>query len=47
MNIIKSKERNGLINETTAICVSLKMTKYTPDIKMLSAKEQLKIIIYI
>jgi hypothetical protein len=40
MNLIKSKERNGLTDETSAACVSLKITNYTPDIKTLSSKKQ-------
>lgn len=42
MNSIKSKERNALTNEASAACVSFKITKYTPDIKILTAKKQLK-----
>lgn len=40
MNLIKTKQRNTLIDETSAACVSLKTTNYTPDIKMLSSKKQ-------
>ncbi|CAI6371114.1 unnamed protein product [Macrosiphum euphorbiae] len=38
MNLIKAKHRNTLIDETSAACVLLKTTNYTPDIKMLSSK---------
>jgi hypothetical protein len=40
MNLIKTKQRNTLIDETSAACVSLKTTNYTPDIEMLSSKKQ-------
>jgi len=32
MNLIKMKQRNTLIDETSIACVSLKTTNYTPDI---------------
>ncbi|XP_022177732.1 SCAN domain-containing protein 3-like [Myzus persicae] len=37
MNLIKTKQRNTLIDETSAACVSLKTTNYTPDIKIKSS----------
>jgi hypothetical protein len=35
-NLIKSKKRNALIEEIIGACVTLKMTKYIPNIKTLS-----------
>jgi hypothetical protein len=38
---IKSEERNALTDETIAACVSLKITKYTHNIKTLSARNRI------
>ena len=35
MNIINSRNRSGLIDETSSSCISLKVTKYKPDVKSL------------
>ena len=40
MNYIKSNTRNCLTDDLSADCVSLKNTKYTPDIKLLSSTTQ-------
>lgn len=42
MNLMKSKEENTLIHETSANCVSLKITKYISNIKTLFAKKRLQ-----
>ncbi|KAL4091398.1 hypothetical protein QTP88_026095 [Uroleucon formosanum] len=47
MILRKTKQRKTLIDETSAACVSLKTTKYTPDIKMLSSKKTTTEIILI
>jgi hypothetical protein len=39
-NLIELKERYALTNETIADCVSLKIIKYTSDIKTSTAKKQ-------
>lgn len=40
MNFIKSNTRNCLTDDLSAACVSLKNTKYIPDIKLLSSTKQ-------
>lgn len=36
MNFIKSRNRSRLTDETSSSCISLKVTKYKPDVKSLS-----------
>ena len=40
MNYIKSRNRSSLTDETSSLCISLKVTKYKPDVKSLSAVMQ-------
>ena len=40
MNFIKSRNRSSLTDETSSSCISLKVTKYKPDVKSLSAVMQ-------
>ena len=40
MNFIKSRNRNSLTDETGSSCMSLKVTKYKPDVTSLSAVMQ-------
>jgi len=42
MNFIKSRNRSSLIDETSSSCISLKVTKYKPNVKSLSAVMQQK-----
>jgi hypothetical protein len=46
-HLIESKERNALTDETIAVYVPITLTKYAPDVKILSAMRQPKIINYI
>ena len=40
MNFIKSRNRSSLTDETISLCISLKVTKYKPVVKSLSAVMQ-------
>ena len=40
MNLIKSRNKSKLTYETNSSCLSLKVTKYKPDVKSLSAVMQ-------
>ena len=40
MNLIKSRSRSSLTDETSSSCISLKVTNYRPDVKSLSAAMQ-------
>ena len=40
MNFIKSRDRSNLTDETSSSCISLKVTKYKPVVKSLSAAMQ-------
>ncbi|KAH9510634.1 hypothetical protein DERF_009150 [Dermatophagoides farinae] len=37
LNFIKNKYRNRMTDESSSACVLLKLTKYEPDIKLLSS----------
>ena len=37
INSIKSRNNSSLIDESSSSCISLKVTKYKPDVKLLSA----------
>ena len=40
MNFIKSRNRSSLTDKTSSSCISLKVTKYKPDVKSLSVVMQ-------
>lgn len=40
MNFVKSRNRSSLTDETSSACISLKVTKYKPDINYLSSRMQ-------
>jgi len=40
VNFVKSRNRSSLTDETSSACISLKVTKYKPDIKSLSSVMQ-------
>ncbi|KAL7634403.1 UNVERIFIED_CONTAM: hypothetical protein RMT77_014780 [Armadillidium vulgare] len=40
MNFVKSRNRSSMTDETSSACISLKVTKYKPDIKSLSSVMQ-------
>ena len=40
MNFIKSRNMSSLTDETSSSCISLKATKYKPDVKSLLAATQ-------
>ena len=40
MNFIKSRNRSSLTDETSSSCISLKVTRYKPNVKSLSAVMQ-------
>ena len=48
MNLIKSRNSSRLTDETSSSCMSLKVTKYNPDVKYLSkVMEQQKSPVYL
>jgi len=40
MNFLKSRNRSSLTDEISSLCISLRVTKYKPNVKSLSAVMQ-------